>query len=86
MSPLTAAGQTQFADVPDLSAPELVGAPMAVVAETATTTATLAAGSLQLVAVFLPADASAFGPSLSPAMSYVVNAAAPDSGTMAVIS
>jgi len=72
VSPSTAAGSVQFMD-----GTNTLGSPVTVSGGTATSaaTTTLSTATHSITAVFTPTNASAFGPSTSTALSYVVNAA-----------
>ncbi|MGH3886883.1 MAG: Ig-like domain-containing protein [Pseudonocardiaceae bacterium] len=71
VTPTTATGTVQFKD-----GTTNIGNPVPVTNGKASgTTSTLTAGSHQLTAVFAPTDPAAFGPSTSPAVTFVVNGA-----------
>jgi hypothetical protein len=73
VAPDTAAGSVQFKD-----GAQALGSPVAVSSGTASLTTTgLAVGSHSLTAQFTPADASAYAPSTSAALSYVVKVKPP---------
>jgi hypothetical protein len=72
VTPAEAAGTVQFKD-----GTTDIGAPVLVTDGTASgTTLTLAVGSHQLTAVFIPTDPADYGPSTSPAVAFVVTAPA----------
>ncbi len=66
----TVAGSVQFKD-----GVTTLGDPVDVTGNTASMTTTLGPGSHSLTAVFTPTDTTAFSPSLSPSVAYVVNPA-----------
>ncbi|HEY2764097.1 MAG TPA: Ig-like domain repeat protein [Pseudonocardiaceae bacterium] len=78
----SAAGSVQFKD-----GAGSIGAAVPVAGGTAsTTTSTLTAGTHSLTAVFTPTDPAAFGPSTSPAVSFVVNTSSGATATTTTLS
>jgi hypothetical protein len=77
VSPPAATGTVQFKD-----GSTNIGTPAAVSNGTASTSSTLAVGSHQLTAVFIPTNAMLYSPSTSPAVPFVISGATATSTTL----